>query len=480
METAMYFKQFYLGCLAHASYLIADQESKDAAVVDPQRDIEQYLSEAEQHGFSIKYVILTHFHADFLAGHLELSKKLGAEIMLGQKACADYKFHALADRQKIELGKNTLLQILETPGHTPEGISILVYDIKERGAEKPFAVLTGDTLFVGDVGRPDLLASVGVTAEELAGQLYDSLHNQLMTLPDDTRVYPAHGAGSMCGKNLGKESYSTIGEQKKLNYALRIADKQDFIATLCADQPEAPAYFIMNAVLNKQDRQTLNEHMPRALTALPFEKLLELKNQGAQILDTRGPGDYANGHLTGSFNIGLSGNFASWSGSVLDHKVPIVVIAEPGKEEEAITRLGRIGYDNVVGFLENGPPAFLFRPGLTEQFSRLTAPQLKEALESEDPPLVLDVRSEAEWKDKHLQGAINIPLNQLQARIAEIPRDKKLVVHCLGGYRSMIATSILAANGFEGLRDLQGGISAWVENSFPVVRETAGAARSCS
>lgn len=472
----MYFKQFYLGCLAHASYLIADEESKVAAVVDPQRDIEQYLNEAEANGFKIKYVLLTHFHADFLAGHLELRHRLGAKIMLGAKGAAEYEFDSCKEGDRLELGTGVTLSILETPGHTPEGISILVFDNK-KDPQKPWAVLTGDTLFVGDVGRPDLLASVGMTAEDLAGKLYDSLHNKLMNLPDDTLVYPAHGAGSMCGKKLGKESFTTIGDQKKFNYALNISNKAEFINTLCADQPDAPAYFIMNATLNKQERQMLHDLLPKSLTPIPVEKVSEMQKEGVQILDTRNPSEFSKGHIKGSINIGLSGNYASWAGTVLDHTKPIVIVANPGKEEEAVLRLGRIGYDNVVGFVDGGPPAFLFRKEIVSQLERVSAQELKNELKSDSPPLVLDVRTEAEWKDKHLEGALNIPLNRLSKRLSEVPRNKRIVIHCLGGYRSMIAASILSANGFADLSDLVGGINAWLEESLPVVHEeTASAA----
>ncbi|MBX9687239.1 MAG: MBL fold metallo-hydrolase [Candidatus Obscuribacterales bacterium] len=473
----MYFKQFFLGCLAHASYLIADEKSKVAAVVDPQRDIEQYLAEADAHGFKIKHVILTHFHADFLAGHLELKDKLSATIHLGARGKASYEHNACKDGDKIVLGENVELSILETPGHTPEGICILVFD-REKNAEQPHAVLTGDTLFVGDVGRPDLLASVGVTAEELAGMLYDSLHQKLMTLPDETLVYPAHGAGSMCGKNLGKESFSTIGQQKKFNYALKISDRSEFINTVSADQAEAPQYFGMNAELNKQERKMLHEHLPNAMTAIPLDEVLKLKAEGAQILDTRSPGEFAGGHLKGSVNIGLGGNYASWAGTVLDHQKPLVIIANPGKEAESALRLGRIGYDNVVGYLAGGAPAFLFRPELVSQFERLSAIDLRSELSSADAPNVLDVRTETEWQGKHIDGVINIPLNQLNRRLAEVPRNKRLIVHCLGGYRSMIAASILEANGFENLTDLAGGINAWLDESYPVTREKAAA--TCS
>ncbi len=470
----MYFKQFYLGCLAHASYLIADETSKVAAVVDPQRDIDAYISEAEAQGLTIKYVLLTHFHADFLAGHLELRQRLGAKIVLGKTAAAEYEFDACKEGEKLELGPQVYLQVLETPGHTPEGISILVFN-KESNANAPWAVLTGDTLFVGDVGRPDLLASVGISAEELAAHLYDSLHNKLMTLPDETLVYPAHGAGSMCGKNLGKESFSTIGQQKQFNYALKISDKNEFVKSICSDQPETPRYFAMNATLNKQERKMLHDHLPEAIKPLDIEQVCKMQKEGAQILDTRGPSEFSKGHLKGSINIGLSGNYASWAGTVLDHKIPIVIISNDGKEEEAVLRLGRIGYDNVVGYLDGGPPTFLFRPEIVEQLPRLTAHDLLKQLKSDSAPHVLDVRTENEYKDKHIAGTQNIPLNQLSTRLNEVPKNTTLVVHCLGGYRSMIAASILAANGWTNLSDLTGGINAWIEESLPVERETAGA-----
>lgn len=470
----MYFKQFYLGCLAHASYLIADETTKVAAVVDPQRDIHQYMDECQANGFEIKYVLLTHFHADFLAGHLELRQRLGAKIMLGAAAAAEYDFAPCKEGESIEFG-DVKLGFLETPGHTPEGLCILVYD-KQKSAEHPYAVLTGDTLFVGDVGRPDLLASEGHSAEELAGMLYDSLHNKLMSLPDDTLIYPAHGAGSMCGKNLGKEKFSSIGEQKKLNYALKIKDRDEFVRTLIADQCDAPGYFIMNADLNKKERQILHDALPKALTPIAIDDVIRMHKEGAQILDTRGPSEYAQGYLKGSVNIGLSGNYASWAGTVLDHKAPIVVVANQGKEEEAILRLGRIGYDNVVGFVEGGPPAFLFRPELVAHFERLSAFDLNDELKSEKPPYVIDVRTEAEFADKRIEGTVNIPLNKLSKRLNEVPRDRRLVIHCLGGYRSMIAASILSAHGFDNLTDLVGGINAWIEDSLPVVRQATQAA----
>lgn len=472
----MYFKQFFLGCLAHASYLIADQDSKKAVVVDPQRDIDQYIEEAKAHNFEITHVILTHFHADFLAGHLEFREKLGAHIMIGAQGAAEYEFEPCKDGQKISLGKNVRLEILETPGHTPEGISVVVYDLS-KNADAPWAVLTGDTLFVGDVGRPDLLASVGFSSEQLASMLWDSLQDKLLKLPDETLVYPAHGAGSMCGKNIGKESFSTIGKERKFNISLQAKNKEEFIANVSSCQPEAPQYFIMNATLNKQERQVLSQHLERALTSMTIDQLLELKKTGpVQILDARSPADFSKGHLKGSINIGLGGNYASWAGTVLDHKNPIVLIANSGSEEEAALRLGRIGYDNVVGFVEGGASSFLFRQDLLQKTSRVTAQELNSLMQEGNPPLIIDVRSTQEWTDKHIDGAMHFPLNKLNEQVKQIPTGRKLILHCLGGYRSMIAASILEANGYEDLTDLVGGINAWTDASLPVVRPSASCA----
>lgn len=471
----MYFKQFFLGCLSHASYLIADEESKEAVVVDPQRDIDQYLEEAAQHGFSIKYVLLTHFHADFLAGHLEFREKLGSTIMIGAQGAAEYECAPCHDGHSIELGKKVRLQFMETPGHTPESISILVFDL-EKSSAAPWAVLTGDTLFVGDVGRPDLLASEGYSSEQLAEMLWNSLQNKLMKLPDETLVYPAHGAGSMCGKNIGKESFTTIGHQRKFNVSLQAKTKEEFIENVCTCQSEAPAYFTMNATLNKQEHQVLDEHLNKALKAISIDELLDLRSQNVQVLDTRSPSDFAKGHLRGSTSIGLGGNYATWAGTVLDHTRPIIIIANPGAEQEAAVRLGRIGYDNVVGYVDGGATAFLFRQELVEKTARVTAPELNKLLQSDPNVLVIDVRNTGEWNEKHIDGALNFPLNKLRQQIAEIPKDRRLILHCLGGYRSMIAASILEESGFTGLTDLVGGINAWTEAALPVVRPSAACA----
>lgn len=471
----MYFKQYFLGCLAHASYLIADEGTKIAAVVDPQRDIDQYLEEAAQQGFQIKHVLLTHFHADFLSGHLEMRQKLGATIYLGARGNPEYEHVGLHEGESVDLG-DVRIQVLETPGHTPESLCYLIFDKKE-GSE-PKAVLTGDTLFSGEVGRPDLLVASGVTSEQLAGQLFDSLHEKLMKLPDDTLVYPAHGAGSMCGKNIGKESFSTIGHQRKFNYALQITNRSEFIKTLCADQPEVPRYFSHNASLNKRERGTMDDHLERALAPMPLEEVLSRCAGGACILDSRNPGEFARGHLRGSINIGLGGNYASWAGTVLDFNKQIILVAAPGKEAEAAMRLGRIGYDNVIGYLEGGPASFSGHESSVSKLERVTAMQLAESLRAEKPPLVLDVRTDSEWNDKHIDGAIHIPLNKLLERVEEVPKDRHLVIHCLGGYRSAIAASILASHGVDDLSDMVGGINAWLEAALPVVRP--GVVRSCT
>lgn len=461
----MILKQYYLGCLAHASYLIADERTRQAVVVDPQRDIEQYLHDAQEGGYTIKYVVLTHFHADFLAGHIELRNRAGARIVMGARAQAEFDVQAVKDGDQIELG-DVRIRILETPGHTPEGISLLVFDLTRSDAV-PHAVLTGDTLFIGDVGRPDLLASIGVTADELAEMLYHSLH-KLRALPDETLVYPAHGAGSMCGKNLSNETVSTIGEQKKFNYALQPMAFEEFKQLVTSDQPEAPDYFVYDAIKNRQERPDLAATLTSSLNPLSVDDVLRLKSEGAELVDVRDGTDYEGAHLAGSINIGLQGKYATWSGSILSHDRPIVAITEPGKEDEAVMRLGRIGYDNVVGYLRDGMAALEHRPELVRVISRITAPALAEQLTQSPAPFVVDVRSEKEWQSGHLPCSHNIPLPHLRERLAEIPSDRPVVVHCEGGYRSAIGTSLLAEAGRTNASDLVGGIKAWTASKLPV------------
>lgn len=455
----MQLKQYYLGCLAHASYLIADERTKTAAIVDPQRDIDQYLRDAEAGGYRIAYVFLTHFHADFLAGHIELRDRTGAEIYLGARGEAEYKFVPARDGMKVEFG-DVRLEILETPGHTPEGISILVYD-SAANAAKPHAVLTGDTLFIGDVGRPDLMASIGITAEELASELYDSLHNKLMKLPDETLVYPAHGAGSMCGKNLSKDTVSTIGVQRKYNYALAPMPKEEFIRLITADQPEAPDYFAYDAMLNRKERDTLEADLSRELKPLTLAEVVDLQAKGAQVVDVREAVDYEGAHLRNSLNIGLAGKYATWAGTMLDRSRPVVIVAEPGQEQEAAMRLGRIGLDLVAGYLDGGLAALEQRPDLVARTERITAATLAEQLASPQPPLVLDVRTEKEREAGKIHGSLHIPVNHLRERVAEVPANRPVVVHCAGGYRSAIACSVLEQAGRQNMLDLVGGYGAW-------------------
>jgi hydroxyacylglutathione hydrolase len=462
----MIFKQFYLNCLAHASYLIGDEETRTAAVVDPRRDIAPYLEEAEQHGLQIRHVFLTHFHADFIAGHLELRDRAGATIYLGARARAEYGFTPLADGDSVEFGR-VRLTALETPGHTAESISILVFDL-ERDPLHPHAVLTGDTLFVGDVGRPDLRASLGWSATDLGRLLFDSLHTKLMMLPDQTLVYPTHGAGSLCGRNISSDTFSTIGNERRSNYALQPMTQDAFVSVVTADQPDAPAYFTYDAVLNSKERPTLEAILKRVLTPLPLLRVLEMQRAGAQVLDVRDPVEFADGHLAGSINIGLGGQYATWAGTVLDASRAIVIVAEPGREEEAATRLGRIGFDSVAGYLEGGMQTLESRPDLLARTERLTAGLLAEDLRLPAPPLVVDVRTPREWNTKHIDGSLNLPLNHLEERLQEIPRDRTVVVACAGGYRSSIAASLLQRQGLGKIVELAGGMAAWEAAQMPV------------
>jgi hydroxyacylglutathione hydrolase len=463
----MFLKQYYLGCLAHASYLIADEASASAIVVDPQRDIQRYLADAVELGVQIRHVFLTHFHADFLAGHLELRDACAAGIRLGARAEAEYKFVGMRDGDTLEF-PGLLLQILETPGHTIESISILVFDL-EKDRDKPYAVLTGDTLFIGDVGRPDLRASLGWTAQELGGHLYDSLKNKLLQLPDETLVYPAHGAGSLCGKHLSSDTVSTLGEQRRFNYALQPMTKEEFIRLVTADQPDAPAYFTYDAILNTRERLTLDKTLQQNLRPIELEEVIEMDDAGAQVLDVRDAAEYAKGHMAGSINIGLGGQYATWAGTMLDSTRPIVIIAEPGREQEAALRLGRIGFDHVKGYLRDGMAALAERPDLVWSTERVSPSMLAEELASENPPVVIDVRSGREWSSQHLSGSINLPLNQLQRRIEEVPRNRRIAVHCAGGYRSSIGVSILNQHGITNVIELAGGITAWEAAKLKVV-----------
>lgn len=460
------FKQFYLNCLAHASYVIGDKQTHIAAVIDPQRDIQQYLNFAAEHGLTIKHVFLTHLHADFIAGHLELRDRVGATIYLGAKASAEYTFTPMADGSFVEFGR-VRLKTLETPGHTPESISILIFDLAES-ASQPHAVLTGDTLFVGDVGRPDLRVALGWSASDLGGLLFDSLQNKLLPLPDTSLLYPAHGAGSLCGKALSKETVSTIGEQRRSNYALQPMSKAAFIDLVTADQPDAPPYFIYDAVLNSKERPTLEQTLDRELKPLALERVLELQKSGAQILDTRDPDEFGASHLAGSINIGLGGQYATWAGTLLAHDKPIVMIASPGRESESAIRLGRIGFDFVAGYLRNGLQSLEAHPELVATTERVSAQFAADLLRSPKPPLLLDVRTPGERAQKHIAGSISLPLNHLTERCKELPKDRSVLVHCAGGYRSSIAASLLERSAFASVSEIAGGLAAWESAKLPL------------
>lgn len=455
----MILNQYYLGCLAHASYFIGDESSGVAAVVDPQRDIGQYIEEAEARNMTIGHVFLTHFHADFAAGHLELRDRTGAMIHLGARAEADYAFEPMRDGGGMDLGR-IRLAFLETPGHSPESVCILVFDPEE--AASPYAVLTGDTLFIGDVGRPDLRAALGWKASDLANLLYDSLHGKLIPATvDETLVYPAHGVGSLCGKNLSTDTVSTMGDQKKYNYALQPMDRETFTRLITTDQPEAPSYFTYDAAFNAQEHETLDHLLKRNLHPLTLEEVLRKAGDGAQLLDTRDAADYEGAHLRGSINIGLGGQYASWAGTLLRRDRPIVLITESGAEEESALRLGRIGFDHIAGYLESGMHALDERPDLLSRTDRITAAALRDRLDTERPPLVLDIRSGQERAAKSIRGSLHVPLNHLEERLDEIPTGATVVVQCAGGYRSAMAASILKRNGIADVMDLVGGLAAW-------------------
>jgi hydroxyacylglutathione hydrolase len=455
----MKFTQYYLDCLSQASYLIGDETTGRAVVVDPRRDIQEYLDDAAAAGLSIELVIETHFHADFLSGHLELARATGAEIGFGEVADAEFPIRRLRDGERISLGEVTL-EIRATPGHTPESISVVVYEHADD--EVPYGVLTGDALFIGDVGRPDLLASAGVTAEELGASLYESLHTKLLTLPDATRVFPAHGAGSACGKNLSTETVSTIGEQRSDNYALAPMTVDEFIAVVTEGQPAAPGYFAYDAKLNRLDRELLDETETPA--PLDLDRVLGEQAGGAVVLDTRDATEFALGHLRGSLNVGAGGRFAEYAGSVLDHDTPVVLVADEGGEVEAKVRLARIGFDTVVGHLDQPVAAFLEHPEVVERSSRLTAAQLEARMAEVDDLVVLDVRNPGEVQLGMIPGAVNIPVAQLAARLGDLDPERPVVVNCAGGYRSMLAASLLRSAGFADVSDLLGGFAAWLQH----------------
>lgn len=460
----MIFRQYELGCLSLFSYLIGDETTGRAVVVDPQRDVSQYVADAEALGLTIERVFETHFHADFLSGHLELAAATGATITYGEAARADFAIDAVPDRWRLSLGE-VLLEVRSTPGHTPESVSIVVWEHADD--PEPWGVLTGDTLFIGDVGRPDLLISVGWTAEDLARRLYRSVRDQLLTLPDATRVYPAHGAGSACGKNLGTATESTIGEQAATNYALQPMSEDEFVEAVTQGQSVAPLYFAFAADSNRRERALLDDHEP--VPRLTIDEVLAAQRDGAMVIDGRPSEIFSSGHLRGAVNVGLDGRFAEYAGDVLRPGQRVVLITEAGREEEARIRLARIGFDSVVGALEDVGAVLMMRRDLAEAGARVTADELS-SLRRQTPDLqIIDVRNPGEVEGGSVEDARLMPLPNLLDRIDELDPSKPTVVYCAGGYRSSTAASLLRARGFASVADVFGGYAALAEVDVPTV-----------
>jgi glyoxylase-like metal-dependent hydrolase (beta-lactamase superfamily II) len=451
----MIFTQFYLDCLSQASYLVADETSGQAVVVDPRRDVAEYLDEARTRGLQIVGIVNTHFHADFVSGHLELARETGAWIGYGAAAVTDFPVRHLADGERISLGDVTI-EVMATPGHTPESISVLVFEHDDD--DVAYGVLTGDALFIGDVGRPDLLASVGVTADELGRMLYDSVQHKLMGLPDAVRVFPAHGAGSACGKNLSTERQSTIGEQRALNYACQPMSEADFLDVVTAGQSPAPAYFIYNATLNKQARglRDVDATVP-ALDDAGVEAALA---RGARIHDARDVQEYATGHLRGSVNVPADGRMAETVGMVFAPEDEIVVIAPDGQEQEVATRFARIGFDHVVGYVADPEAYLLSHQDDVVRASRLSVDEADRAVRRDDVQVV-DIRNTGELESGGLPGAVHIPLAELAHRSSELDPARPVLVYCAGGWRSSVAASLLRAQGYADVSDVLGGFGAW-------------------
>ena len=451
----MIFTQYYLDCLSQASYLVADESTGQAVVVDPRRDVSEYLDDAQARGLTIVGVINTHFHADFVSGHLELARETGAWIAYGEAARADFAVRHLVDGERISLG-DVVLEVMATPGHTPESISVLVFEHADD--EVAYGVLTGDALFIGDVGRPDLLASVGHTADDLGRMLYHSIQHRLMGLPDPVRVFPAHGAGSACGKNLSSDRQSTIGEQRLFNYACQPMAEHEFLAVVTEGQPPAPGYFLYNATLNKQVRgvRALSTSIP-ALTEREVEEALA---HGAVVHDARDVQEFASGHLRGSVNVPADGRMAETVGMVFSPDQEVVVIAPKGQAQDVAVRFARIGYDHVVGYVADPEHYFLTHQGDVVRASRLTVREAEEAFMRDDVQVV-DIRNAGELSEGGAPDAVHIPLAELARRAEELDRERPVVLYCAGGWRSSVGASLLRSRGFGDVSDLLGGFSAW-------------------
>ncbi len=456
----MKFKQFYLGCLAHASYYIGSDA--EAVVIDPQRDVQQYLDEAEANNQKIKYIIETHSHADFVSGHIELAEKSGAEIVYGERAKTEFPTHKVKDGDELSVGKINL-RFLETPGHTPEGITVLAENTED--SSEPLKMFTGDTLFIGDVGRPDLVGSRGFTAEQMGAMLYDSIHEKILPLPDETEVYPAHGAGSLCGKSLSKETWSTLGQQRKMNYALQPMSKEEFIKIVAADQPEVPAYFPKSAAQNLKGSASL-EDLPKP-TKLSTG---EIENFDGVVLDIRTGEEFGAAHVPNAINIGLGGQFASWAGTLITIGTSVAIVAENQEQvDEAFMRLARVGIETVKGFILINDYT-----GATKQVEQVSVERAKEATKDAGVQFV-DVRRVAEHAAGHAPNTINLPLDVLAKEIGKLNPEKPTYVLCQSGYRSSLGTSILENAGFKEIFNVIGGTKAWMDSGFDT-EVSAGAA----
>jgi len=464
----MYFKQFYLNCLAHASYLIGSDG--EAAVVDPQRDVDQYVAEAEAQNLKIKYIIETHLHADFISGHRELAARTGAEIVFGKEAHATISHIPVTDGDEITVGR-VKLRIIETPGHTPESICVLATDMEAKagGDVRVPKLLTGDTLFIGDVGRPDLAGGKGYTPQMMAAMMYDSLHEKLLQLDDAVEVYPAHGAGSMCGKNLSTETSSTIGQQRKFNYALQPMTKEQFVNMMTTDLPEAPAYFSKDAEINRSGADALSG-LPKP-APLSADEVRDFGQHGCVILDVRTAGEFGSAHVPGSLNIGLGGQFASWAGSLIPITAPIVIVADSEAQvEEAQIRLARVGLENTKGFLSDGIDGWRAAGFQVEEVPQISVADLKEMIEAQKGLQVIDVRRPAEYESGHAPRAVAAPLAKFRETLPTLGLnpDGPSAIICAGGYRSSAATSIAQQLGFTNLLNVTGGTNAWINAGYEV------------
>jgi len=459
----MYFEQFYLGCLAHASYMLGSDG--EAAVIDPQRDVEIYLKAASEHGLNIRHIFETHLHADFVSGHRELAERTGAQIYFGEPAGATFPHVDVRDGSVVSFGK-CRIKILETPGHTAESICLVVTDLEK--SDKPWAVLTGDTLFIGDVGRPDL--SKTFSPDQLAGMMYDSLHGKLLALTDDVLVYPAHGAGSLCGRNMRADRSSTIGTERLTNYALQIKTRDEFVRQMTSNLPARPEYFLQDAEINRGGAAALAEL--GELPAIPARDVRSLIEDGTPALDVRTPDEFAAGHVPGSINIGLSGQFASWAGSLLGLKSKPVLIADTRERiDEARLRLARVGIEELSGYMQDGLSGWEKAGFTLTRVPQVSVKELHDQMKGRGL-YVLDVRRDGEWQAGHAESATLYPLDRFREALPEVAKNARIAVHCKSGYRSMIACSLLRRAGYEDVTNVSGGFDAWEQSGLAVVKET--------